>query len=54
MTYRHFHWLALKMDAWMMMHVCKLETSPKNIAQNKVFLLISKDYTLFNILQLYP
>ena len=34
-TYRPFHWLTLKMDAWMMMHVCKLETSPKDIAQNK-------------------
>ena len=34
-TYHFFHWLALKMDAWMMMYVCKLETSPKDIAQNK-------------------
>ena len=33
--YRPFHWLALKMDTWMMMHVYKLETSPKDIAQNK-------------------
>ena len=24
-----------KMDVWVMMHVCKLETSPKDIAQNK-------------------
>ena len=30
-----FSLAGIKMDVWMMMHVCKLETLPKDIAQNK-------------------
>ena len=36
------------MNAWIMMHVCKLEASPKDIAQNKVFFI---DFNGLHIVQ---
>ena len=47
-TYRLFHWLAWKMNVWMMMHVCNLEFLPKNIAQNKSLFI---DFIRLHIVQ---